>query len=175
MLTFLLCILGLVLVALIVNRIGGAKAHYTETLALDPGERVLWEDAAADAYPVLQQRALHVSFRRSRRRHVLVTTRRIVVGAKTLWGSKHLLQYVLHPADGEVPPEADSLGGGLTRRGFVSLIFERAPLDWCGTGPAAYLDLQLSPTAASSANIACFRIYTTHGASFVLPAREAIS
>src|SRR3954464_3285576 len=106
-LVFVCFLAGMLLVGKIVSKITGSKVYYLETFPLEEGEHALWEDSAADVYPIPTRRALIVSYLRARRSAVRVTNRRIIAGTKPLFGSKHLVQHVLYPSDRELPEEAD--------------------------------------------------------------------
>jgi hypothetical protein len=165
----LACFLGVGLVVLALLRAGAAKAQYVESFALDDGERVLWLDASSDAYPVLTSRAVFPSFRRLHRGAVLVTNRRIVVGAKVLFGERHLIRHVLYPADRPFPEDANRVGGGSWARGYATLVFDRAAVETMRAGDRSFIDLRLSTAAASSTNIDWFRIYSASAETFRLP------
>ena len=171
-LAFVCCLGGIVLIAFVVSRITGARAHYLEAFALQPGERVLWEDLGADAYPIQKRRALITSYVRSRKYGVRVTSLRILSGRLALFGSKHMVQHVLYPSDRAFPNEADTLGGGLLTRGYETFVFERASQER-GAGKSdgrdAYVEVTLSPSVASSMNLIKFRIYSEQLESFRLP------
>ncbi len=171
-LAFVCCLAGIVLIAFIVSRITGARTHYLETFALEPGELVLWEDLAADAYPIPKRQALITTYRRSRRHAVRVTNLRILSGCVSLFGSNHLLQHVLYPSDRAFPGEADTLGGGLLTRGYETFAFEHTSLERGAREPNdthAYVEVTLSPSVASSINLIKFRIYSDRLEGFRLP------
>ena len=159
----------LVAVASLVKKITGAKTYLVETFPLEPGERVLWEDGAADAYPIPNQQAAYVSFRRLQRVHVKVTNLRVVCGMKGLFGSSHVVQHVLYPSDRAYPEQARALGGGLLTVGYQVFVFERASLVVHGEGKRAYVELTLDPSLDSSRNLRAFRVCTERAASFTLP------
>ena len=171
-LAFVCCLVGIVLIGFIVSRITGARTRYLETFALEPGERVLWEDLAADAYPIQKRQALITTYRRSHRHAVRVTSLRILSGCVSLFGSNHLLQHMLYPSDRAFPGEADTLGGGLLTRGYETFVFEHGSQER-GTGKAngqdAYVEVTLSPSVASSINLLKFRIYSDRLETFRLP------
>ncbi|HEY4160147.1 MAG TPA: hypothetical protein VGM29_18670 [Polyangiaceae bacterium] len=168
-LVFVACLAGLVLVAFIVSRITGARAAYIESFTLEAGERVLWEDPLADAYPIPIRRALITSYRRSRRWVVRVTDRRIIVGCKALFSAKHMIMHVLYPSDRAFPDEANHVGGGLLTRGYQTFVFERASMARTSSNPNAFVDVSLSAALPSSTNLSAFRIYSDRLESFCLP------
>jgi len=168
-LAFLGCLAGIVLIGFVVSRLTGARAQFLEHFPLEPGELVLWEDFAADSYPVPSHTALVVSYRRARRGAVRVTNRRILSGTKMLFGSKHMITHVLHPSDRALPAEANNVGGGLLTRGYQILVFERASMVAHIAERAPFLELRLDSTRASSLNLSRYRIYTDSIATFRLP------
>ena len=160
---------GMVIVAKIVSKITGSKAYFFETFPLEEGERILWQDLAADAYPIPTRRALIVTYRRSRRGAVRVTNRRIIAGTKSLFGPNHLIQHVLYPSDRSYPAEASSIGGGLLTRGFQVFVFERLTVVVYASEKPPFVDLSLDRTLSSSMNLERYRIYSDAIAAFCLP------
>jgi hypothetical protein len=166
----LLCgLAGIVLFGFIVSRITGARAQFLETLALESGERVLWEDLAADAYPIPTRRALYTTYRRSRRGAVRVTNLRIISGTKSLFGAKHMIMHLLYPSDRAYPKEAEAIGGGLLTRGYQALVFQRLTAQVHAMDKAPYVELSLDPALASSMNLQSYRIYSDRLEAFCLP------
>src|SRR4051812_25104291 len=110
---FLGCLAAIVLVGFVVSRLTRARTHDLASFPLEPGEELLWQDELADAYPVASRQAAYTSYRRSRRRAVRVTNLRILSGCRPLFGSGHVLEHVLYPADRAFPEEANELSGGL--------------------------------------------------------------
>jgi hypothetical protein len=159
----------MVLFGFIVSRITGARAQFMETLALESGERVLWEDLTADAYPIPTRRALYTTYRRSRRGAVRVTNLRIICGSKSLFGEKHMVLHVLYPSDRAHPKEADAIGGGLLTRGYQAFVFQRVTAQVHTAENAPYVELTLDPALASSMNLQSYRIYSDRVEAFCLP------
>jgi len=168
-LAFLGCLAGIVLLGFVVSRLTGARAQFLENFPLEPGERVLWEDLTADAYPVPSHTALLVSYWRARRGAVRVTNRRILSGTKTLFGARHMITHILHPSDRALPDQAENAGGGLLTRGYQILVFERASMVAHIAERVPFVELRLDPTRASSLNLSRYRIYTDSIATFRLP------
>jgi hypothetical protein len=168
-LIFICLLAGMVLVAFVVSRVSGARAQYLETFALAPGERVLWDDLAADAYKIAPQRALVTSYRRSRRRAVRVTNLRILAACTPLFGNKHLIEHLLYPSDRPFPEEANGVTGGLFTRGYTTLVFERGGVAKEQSPSPQFIDLLLSPNIPSSINTLAFRIYSDRCDTFCLP------
>jgi hypothetical protein len=162
---------GIVVLGWGVSKITGARAFYVEDWPLDPGESVLWRDDAADVYLIPQLgQARVMSFARLHRSSVMVTNKRVVIGAKTLFGGKHMVQQVLHLAaspDGQT----ENLGVGLLTVGYQAIVIQpeiEPHLD----EKKPYVDLLPASGHASSANLWRIRLFTDAGASFRLPASE---
>jgi hypothetical protein len=122
---FLAALVGLVLFAVVVNRLTGTKATYIEDFQLAPGERELWRDARADfaRRPRLGQ-AVVMSYPRLRRHTVLWTNRRVVISQRVLLGKKHMLthQIVFEPAaSADASKAASQFAGGFYGRGFETI------------------------------------------------------
>jgi len=168
-LEFLGFIGGMLLLAFVVSRITGARAQYLQDFPLENGERVLWEDLAADAYVYAGRRALFTTYSRSRRSAVRVTTLRIIAGTRSLFGQKHIIQYLAFPSDRAFPDEANNLGGGLLTRGFEAIVFERAGVVTHTAGKQVFVELPLDPAIRSSLNRQSLRIHSDLLHGFRLP------
>jgi hypothetical protein len=122
---FLAALVGLVVFALVLNRLTGTKAAYIEDFRLAPGERELWRDAGADfARRSRLGQALVMSYPRLRRHTVVWTNQRVVVSQRVLLGSKHMLthQVFFEPAAGaDASKAASELAGGFYGRGFETI------------------------------------------------------
>lgn len=160
---------GMVVLAFVVSRITGARTRYIQDFPLQNGERVLWEDLAADAYIFAGRRALLTTYSRSRRSAVRVTTLRIIAGNRALFGQKHIIQYMAFPSDRTFPAEANSVGGGLLTRGFEAIVFDRAGVVTHTSDERAFVELRLDPAITSSLNRQSLRIYSDVLQSFRLP------
>ncbi len=168
LLIFLAACGGIVAVGWIVSKLTGSRAFYLEDWKFADGETVLWRDEAADVFliPTLGQ-ARVISFARRHRSTVVVTSKRILVGAQTLFGNKRMVLQVLYretPADGQ----SEHLDGGLLTVGYQALVIRpevAAHLD----EKQPYVDLLPADGHASSTNLQTIRIYTDSGASFRLP------
>lgn len=180
---FLAACAGIVLLGWTVSKITGAKAYYIEDWSFDAGEQILWQDEAADIYPLSHYgRALVESFARMRRGMVVVTDRRVLGGARPLFGKKHLLQYMLYPI-GSVPDQSGSratqagasladskkMHGGLLTRGYQTLLIQPGGLSINAGEKKPYVEIVPVQDAASSTNLRAIRIYTDQAASFTLP------
>ncbi len=168
-LIFIGCLAGIALFGFVVSKITGAKAQYLETFPLDPGERVLWEDLATDAYPIRARRGLITTYRHSRRRALRVTNLRIICACTPLFGSQHMIEHVLYPADRPFPEEGQRLGGGLLTKGYSTLVFERETAVTHTRGIHGYVELDLARAVESSLGLLKFRIYSAHLERFTLP------
>jgi hypothetical protein len=127
-LIFVAALVAIVVLALVVNRVTGTKAHLLETTELEPGEKELWRDSEADfATKPRLGGAVFMSFARMRRHTVVWTDRRIIVAQKVLLSSKRMIthQIVLSPdadsTDSDSSTAARTLGGGFYGRGFVTI------------------------------------------------------
>jgi hypothetical protein len=168
-LVFFCFLAGMVIVGKVVSKITGSKAYYLESFPLEEGERILWQDMAADAYPIPTRRALIVTYRRARRGAVRVTNRRIIAGTKTLFGANHVVQHVLYPSDRAYPSEANAIGGGLLTRGFQVLVFERLKVVVHASETTPFADLSLDQALSSSLNLERYRIYSDAIQAFCIP------
>ena len=129
LLLFLAALVGIVLLAMLVNLLTGTKASYLHALVLEPGETEAWRDAAADfaIRPRLGQ-ALSMSYPRLRRHTVSWTDRRVIVAQKVLFSSKRMITHQIFfergksAASAEVRAAADKFSGGFYGRGFITLI-----------------------------------------------------
>lgn len=125
---FLGVLLGIVLLAVAVNRMTGTRAHYVDALQLEPGEKELWRDAGAD-FAVVQRmgRALKMSYARLRRTTVIWTDRRIVIAVKPLFSDRCMITHQIY-FDGDTAHDvvnarqvAAEAFGGFFGRGFQTI------------------------------------------------------
>jgi len=126
---FFAALLGMVLVAVVINRLTGTRAVYLETLALEPGETRLWQDSGADFVPRPRiGSAVALSFPRYRRHAILWTDRRVIVAPKVLFSAKHMVSHQILFTNQAAPPGAaanEAAGeffGGFYGRGFMTLL-----------------------------------------------------
>lgn len=126
---FFAALLGMVLVAVVINRLTGTRAIYLETLALETGETRIWEDWRADfAQRTRRGSAVATSFPRFRRHAIVWTDRRVIVAPKVLFSSKHMVSHQIVFTNGESPPGAaanEAAGeffGGFYGRGFMTVL-----------------------------------------------------
>ena len=119
-------LLGIVAVAIAINRLTGTKANYLEKLQFAPGEKELWRDTQADFAPVPRLvRAAIVTYPRLRRHTVVWTDRRIIVSQKALFSRNHMVTHQIYFAAHAVPQAsaaAASAFGGFFGRGFETIL-----------------------------------------------------
>ena len=85
-LAFLGCLLGIILVALLTNRLTGTRAHYIENFRPDLPEHILWWGDGADVHIVPRTpQALIVSFARLRRDTLSSQTRDLSAAEERCW------------------------------------------------------------------------------------------
>lgn len=164
-LIFVAALLGLLSFAVIINRVRGIRANYLDDWEPDEGEQVLFQDMHADTYIISANRARYVSYARPRRGAVIVTNVRILAGARTLFGKKRILQYVLY--SGAAPDVySGHIDGGLLTQGYQTFEYLPQATKHVVDAERPYVDLTLSPCARSSAHIECIRIYTDEAVRF---------
>ena len=169
LLIFLGVLVGLVALAVVVNRLRGVRAHYLEDWQPDTGETILFRDDEADTFVVPVNRARYGWYPRLRRGTVIVTDRRILAGAKTLFGGKRMLQFMLYP--GAAPDGWSArLDGGAFTRGYRTLAFVPGRIERVADGTRPYLVLKPSPDERSSTNVDFIRIYSDRAARCPAPA-----
>ena len=164
---------AIVALAFIVSSVTGARSHYIEDWKPDPGERLLFEDRAADTYlvPELGQ-AKFTTYGRPRRGFVLVTNRRIIAGHRVLFGKKSVIQYMIYPVQARAP-DSEKLGGGLLTRGYQTFLLKPGAIHRTTEARKPFVQLRPSAAAASSFNLQALRIYTDRAAEF--PSPDAIA
>ena len=159
---FLGALAAIVLVAVVVSRIIGARAQYLDAWKPEEGEHIRFEDrrATIDVDPQVGRGERYV------RSFVVVTDRRIVAGSRALFGKRLMILFMMYVgrAPGE---EADSLHGGLLTRGYRTLVLEPA-VRRVLEGRRPHVELTPAP-AKSSLNLETIRIYTDRAADFRLP------
>jgi hypothetical protein len=138
-LLFLGALLGIVAVAVIVNRVTGTRAKYLEDLELQAGETERWRDVEAD-FATLPRTggALVTSHVRLRRHAVVWTDRRVIIAQKALFSKKRMISHQLVFAEPEQAPASDAeraakqFLGGFYGRGFSTILCSAASLDRVG-------------------------------------------
>jgi hypothetical protein len=173
-LIFLGLLVGLVALAIVVNRLRGIGAHYLDDWHPEAGERILFRDDEADTFVMPVNRARYGAYARLRRGTVIVTDRRILAGARTLFGKKRMLQYMLYP--GAAPGGwSAKLDGGLFTRGYETLAVMPEVVERVLDEARPYVVLKPSPGERSSTNVDFIRIYTDRAAGFPLPMGSSAS
>jgi len=173
LLIFLGLLVGLVALAIVVNRLRGVRAHYLDSWQPEAGEHILFRDDEADTFVVPVNRARYGWYPRLRRGTVIVTDRRILAGAKTLFGRKRMLQYMIYPG---AAPDGWSArrDGGLFTRGYQTLAVVPEAVERVVDAVQPYVFLKPSPAEGSSTNVDFIRIYTDKAAGFPVPTPLAV-
>ena len=164
-LAFVGALAAIVLVAVVVNRIRGGRAHYLDAWTPDPGERTLWEDRRADFYvvPRLGQ-ARVMSFARRHRSHAVLTDRRLVVATRALLSRRYMITHmILWEGVPDPPAELGRLSGGLYSVGYIVMAARPETARVEADGARAYLRIVPEPTA-SGTNVEHCRLYSDDAA-----------
>lgn len=158
---------GIVAIALISNRITGARAHYIDEWVFEEDEQVLFRDDKASVRLETKWGEADTQLPSGT---VIVTSKRILAGVKPLGSKRVMLQYLLYP--GDVPGSEDSkkLGGGALTRGYQTLVFLPESTQRVAEDDDPRVVLVPSPDAASSTNIKSIVIRTSKAVGFPLPA-----
>ena len=121
---------AMLLMAVIINKISGAKAHYMDQLVLMPGEIKITEDREADFHVVTSLgKAAYMSFARPRRTHVVLTDCRMVIASKVLFGGRYMITHMLYFTRDKAPAvELDKVSGGLYSRGYLIMQTDRSTM-----------------------------------------------
>lgn len=167
-LAFVGALVAIVLAAIVVNRIRGARAHYLDAWTPGPGERRLLEDARADFYvvPRLGQ-AKVMSFARRHRTHAVLTDTRLVVATRALWSRRYMITHMIHLGrDPEPPADLARLSGGLYTTGYIVMSARPADMTVEDDRGKAYLRIVPEPTA-SGTNVEHCRLYSQNAAGFL--------
>ncbi len=159
---------AIAVVAIVVNRLRGVRAHYLDDWAPEPGEHRLLEDPAADFYAVPRLgQAKVMSFARIRRSHAVLTNTRIVIATRALFSRRYMITHIVHlDGGGAPPPELGQLNGGLYTSGYIVIAAAPAGMTLEGEGGAPYVRIVPEPTA-SGAMIEHCRLYSDAAAEFV--------
>ena len=157
---FLLALAGIVVFAIVVNRLTGTKANYLEALRLEAGERELWRDSAADFGTLPRQgQALKMSFPRLRRHTAVWTTRRLIIAQRALGSAQHLIthQIVFRAPSNSSDPDAGAqhaasqFAGGFYGRGFETLL--AASHSFARVDDKDCLRVVLEPDSSAASNL----------------------
>lgn len=173
-LAFLGSLAAIVVVAVVVNRVRGARAHHLDAWTPGPDERTLAEDGEADfaVVPRLGQ-ARVMTFPRLRRTHAVMTSARIVVATRALASRRYMITHVVHldGGSGEPPAELGGLGGGLTTVGYTAIAARPSEMTLEDDHGKPYLRIVPQPTR-SATNVEHCRLYSDRAALFLDAARS---
>ena len=164
---FVLTLAGIVVFALIVNRLTGTKTQYLDAVVLAADERELWRTTGADAFVLAGPQPLVRSFTRLGRHELVLTTKRLLWGQRALFGKRVILQYaVLFTRDGPGAAGLDRLDGGFYGSGVITAFADpRAFAPAPGDGPEA-LALTPLPTT-SSTTVLAWRFFVKEPAAMI--------
>lgn len=167
-LAFIAALAAIVVVAVVVNKVRGARAHYLDAWTEEPGERRLIEDRAADFAVVSRMgQAKVMTFPRIRRTHAVMTSARIVIATRALASRRYMITHVVHLGGDQDPPAGlGKLDGGLTSTGYIVIAASPSAMTLERDGDKPYLRIVPEPTT-SSANIEHCRLYSDDAAGFL--------
>lgn len=171
-LIFLAALAGIVIVAVVVNKIKGAKALYIETGTLVAGEALRFEDKDADFYTVtVLGQAKLMTFGRLARAHALITNQRIIIGQKTLFGGKYMITNMFYYDAASAPAGVlDELMGGQLSLGYLVRLIDRTNSSQEIDGEKRYVKI-IPQATASATNVAHCRLYTEHAGAMLTAMR----
>ena len=166
-LAFVGVLVAIALVAIVVNRRRGVRAHYLDAWAPGPGERRLLEDPLADFYVVARMgQAKVMSFARLRRTHAVLTNTRIVIATRALLSKRYMITHMVHlGGDDAPPPELDQLSGGLYTTGYSVVAARPSDMTVEDDGGRPYVRI-IPESTASGAMIDHCRLYSDDAAGF---------
>lgn len=167
-LAFLGALAAIVVVAIVVNKLRGARAHYLDDWTPDLGERRLVEDPAADFYAVPRLgQAKVMSFARLRRAHAVLTNTRIVIAKRALLSKRYMITHIVQLDGGENPPEElGQWSGGLHTTGFTVVSARPSGMTVEDDGGKPYVKI-IPESTASGALIEHCRLYSDNAAGFL--------
>lgn len=167
LLAFIGALVAIVLIAIVVNRLRGARAHYLEAWTPEPGEDRLLEDATADFYAVPRLgQAKRMSFARIRRSHAVLTNRRIVIATRALFSTRYMITHIVYLAGDGGPAELAQLSGGLYRTGYIVMSADPADMSVEKDDGKRYLRI-VPEQNASGALIEHCRLYSDNASGFL--------
>ncbi|MES1176194.1 MAG: hypothetical protein ABUL62_17870 [Myxococcales bacterium] len=152
---FIAALAGIVVFAIVVNRLTGTKASYLESLALDADERELWRDSEADfaTLPRFGQ-AMAMSFPRLGRHTAVWTDERVIIAQRALGSERHLITHQIFfdggPAAAAAREAASKFGAGFYGRGFETLLAAKHELTTVNERACVRLVLGADSSAASN-------------------------
>ena len=166
-LAFVGALVAIVLLAIVVNRIRGARAHYLDAWNPEPGEHRLLEDPAADFYVVTRLgQAKVMTFVRLRRTHAVLTNTRIVIATRALLSRRYMITDMVYLDGDEAPPaELGMLSGGLYTTGYSVVSARPSDLTVEADGEKSYLKI-IPEATRSGTNIDHCRLYSDDAAGF---------
>jgi len=172
-LVFLGAIAGIVLLAVVVSRITGARCHYLDAWTPDPGEHILFDDRQVRIVIMLQRRRGNANYPRKMyivhpRAFALVTDRRILAGQRPLFSKRFLIEYMMYPGQAR-DGDARKIGGGVLARGYSTYAFVPGAVRRVANESQPFVELTPSPDPASPVNLETIRIYTDRAVSFPMP------
>jgi hypothetical protein len=160
LLIFLGVLVGIVGVAVVVNKVTGTQAQYLEDLQLAPGEQQLLQLDGTDFFVIDNgPQPLVRSFLKLKRHRLVLTHQRLLVGQLPLGGSKHLIEKVLlfsRQAPGAAGLER--VDGGFYGGGFSVYLVSPGGF---GPGPGGEPGelAVVAERTPSSANVTSFRLF----------------
>ncbi len=163
-LIFIAFMVGMVAFAVIRAKISGVRALMLEDWKPDEGETVIFEDRKVRL--LLTHRMGRADERPGA--FVVVTNRRLLAGQRPLFGGGSMVTHMLYAGRAR-GTDADSIGGGLFRRGYQTLVAELEAVERMVEARKPYVELKLAASAVSSFNLEAFRIYTDRAAEFPWP------
>lgn len=166
-LAFVGALVAIAVVAIVVNRARGVRAHYLDAWTPGPGERTLLEDPRADFYVVARAgQAKVMSFARLRRTHAVLTNTRIVIATRALLSKRYMITYMIHLGRDDTPPaELGQLSGGLFSRGYSAVSARPSGMTVEDDGGKPYVRITPEPTASGTMIDHC-RLYSDEAAGF---------
>jgi len=159
-------LIAIVLVAILVNRKRGARAHYLDAWTPEPGEHRLFEDPVADFYVVTRLgQAKVMTFARLRRTHAVLTNTRLVIATKAAMSRRYMITHMVYLSDEAPPAELAMLSGGLFTTGYHVVSARPSDLTVEADGRKSYLRI-IPEATRSGTNIDHCRLYSDDAAGF---------
>lgn len=152
-LMFLGALAGIVVFAVVTNRLTGTTASYLESHQLGPDETTLWQDGQADFAIVRRLGGAHFrSYWRWRTTTIVWTNVRVLVARKVLFRPRRMITHQVYFADAaavdpRVSAASQRFAGGFFGRGYQTVIAETATVDAVNGTPC----IRIRPTEHSGA------------------------
>lgn len=139
------------------------RASYMHDLQLFEGERITYENQAADFYAVpYHGKATFTSYARRRNTQIMITDFRIIVAPRMLFSKKYLITHMLwfKPTE-EATQEALRISGGLFTVGYLNFLINKKNIQVKQVKQDKKHDyLEILPEKTKSAiNTQSFRLY----------------